>query len=165
MSFDESFWVVAGTAAPVIALAGVISVNDIARTQFKVNDGIIKALIVAHKDEKDEIYQRFDKRGSWIEALRVAQLLNVCLQAGLLAVSLLSLTFHRNLIPAWICVVALTAGVLLLAYAGLAMTRTQESSRLDLRTLENLKKLDDLADWVAAARPGGTDKPPNPGLS
>jgi hypothetical protein len=137
MSFYESFWVVAGTAAPVIALAAVISLNDTARAQFTVNDATSDAFAVARLDATDEMYQRLDKRGSSLDVLRIAQLLNLCLQAGLLAVSLLSLTFHRNLIPAWICVVAPTAGVLLLAYAGLTVTRAQELTRLNLRDLRD----------------------------
>jgi hypothetical protein len=63
MSFHESFRVVAGTAAPVIALAAVVSLSKIIRTQAPVDE---------------------------------------------------------------ICVVAPTAGVLLLAHAGLAVTSAQE---------------------------------------
>lgn len=37
MSFHESFWVVAGTAAPIIALAAVISISEIARTEATVD--------------------------------------------------------------------------------------------------------------------------------
>lgn len=136
MSFHESFWVVVGTAAPIIALAAVISVNDTARTQFAVSDASTTALAIARGDETDGMYRLLDKRENSLVALRVAQLSNLCLQAVLLAVSLLSLLFARNLIPAWICVVVPAAGVLLLAYAGLAVTKAQELTRLEQPRLE-----------------------------
>jgi hypothetical protein len=54
-------------------------------------------------------------------------------------VSLLSLAFQQNLIPVWICVVAPTADVLLLAYAGLAMTSANEKTHKDQRFLKGLE--------------------------
>jgi hypothetical protein len=129
MSFDESFWVVVGTAAPIIALAAVISVNDTARTQFAVSDASTTVLATVRGDETDGMYRLLDKRANSLVAVRVAQLSNLCLQAVLLAVSLLSLSFARNLIPAWICVVVPAAGVLLFAYAGLTVTKAQELTR------------------------------------
>ncbi len=140
MSFHESFWVAAGAAAPVIALAVVVSLNDASQTQFAVGDATDRAFVVAHRDEKDVLYRSLDKRGRSLAALTAAQLVNLVLQAGLLAVSLVSLALHRNLIPAWICVVAPTAGVLLLAYAGLAVTNAQGLMRNYQRALERLEK-------------------------
>ncbi len=139
MSFHESFWVVAGTAAPVIALAAVISLGDTIRTQIKVDSATFDALVVASRGDKmAKDFQHFNERarGS-IVALRMTQLLNLYLQAGLLAVSLLSLAFQRNLIPTWICVAALTAGVLVLAYAGVAVVREQELTRRQQQLIES----------------------------
>jgi len=161
MSFHESFWVVAGTAGPVIALAAVISLSEIARAEATVDNLSIRALVVAHQDETDFYYRLLNKREWSLVALRVAQLLNLCLQAGLLAVSLLSLAFQRNLIPVWICVVAPTAGVLLLAYAGLFVTRAQELTRKNEQILDVLEPVEQGLERVRQAREDAelTDSP------
>jgi hypothetical protein len=139
MSFHESFWVVVGTAAPVVAVAAVISVSEISRAQATVNKASVRALVVARQDKTDTINRLLNMRERGLVALCVTQLLNLCLQAGLLAVSLLSLAFQRNLIPVWICVIAPTAGVLLLAYAGMYVTRAQVLTRSNEEMLKTLQ--------------------------
>ena len=66
-----------------------------------------------------------------------AQVGNLCLQALLLAISLLSVAWQRNVFPVWIAVAAPTVGVLLLAEAGIVMQVAENSAnnqRVDLRS-------------------------------
>lgn len=59
-----------------------------------------------------------DRRLGLLVSFQRVQAVNVCMQAALLSVALLSLAYQTNLVPPWIAVVAAVAGVILLGVAG-----------------------------------------------
>lgn len=145
MAFHESFWLVVGGTAPVIALAAVVSVGDV----FNLRLRIITILLAAESqldrmmwteatterverrlDAQNaprrfrptvvrERLERIQKEGGEVaNTLKVPASLhiaNVCAQAGLLCVALLAIAWQSNLIPPWLAAAAETIGVLLLA--------------------------------------------------
>jgi hypothetical protein len=108
MSFHESFWVVVGTAAPIIALAAVVSTSD----------------AIAIKWRKHSTWHTFPMIPYYLGQM------NVCLQFIVLLASLESLAQAKNAAPpsvaAWIAALGLP---LLLATGMLntAMRRRQEA--------------------------------------
>lgn len=117
VTFHEAVWVVAGTAAPVIALAEVVSLADTVResldffTDFM--DGSLERDHVP-STSRHWLYERRQRQTLWTEGIG---LFNLLLQAALLAVSLTSLAYQTNFIPLWLAIVAAVGGLLLLAAA------------------------------------------------
>ena len=118
MAFHESVWIVAGTAAPVVALAGIISLGDL----MEKNDNFgeqAKALRIMQAREptdaqllqRNMIAARLAGYSTMIYQLFMAQLVNVFLQALLLAASLLCLLNQSNLVPPWLAVIAAFGGL------------------------------------------------------
>jgi hypothetical protein len=68
-----------------------------------------------------------------VKSLALAQMVNILFQALLLAVSLLSIAFHRNLIPARIAVVIPVAGVWALAVTGHTQPFASDEVHKDIR--------------------------------
>ena len=120
MAFHEGFWLVAGTAAPVVALAAVVTLGETLRENIA---SIAEAmpLLDAQVNSADRL------KGSRLttttiratKQLYAVGLSNVLLQAALLAVSLVSLADDANLVPPWIAIVAAVGGLLLLAFSAL----------------------------------------------
>lgn len=126
VAFHEAFWIVTGTAAPVIALAAVVSAGE----AYEQLDRMISAgteASVAHskvRDEpKDEEQVRklaglAEKRAKNLWLTGRVQQLNVGLQAALLAVSLISVGNQHNLVPPWVAVTFAVLGLLFVAVVG-----------------------------------------------
>ena len=115
------FWLVAGTAAPVVALAAVVSLGD-AQREHIASIGKATALIYGEESSGDDRIKGMVLTNKTIKAakrLYSIGLANVWLQAALLAVSLVSLARKGNLVPPWIAIVAAVGGLLLLAYSAL----------------------------------------------
>ena len=116
MAFHETFWVVTGTAAPVIALAAVVSLNDLGKETGRLAESLER--VRRNSSATPEIEALISGAPSPIHLIRQfagQQSMNIFLQAALLTVSLLSIAFQRNLIPVWIAIVIPVVGVLLLA--------------------------------------------------
>jgi len=116
VAFHETFWVVTGTAAPVIALAAVVSLNDLGKETGRMAESLER--VRRNLSATPEIEALISGAPSPIRLIRQfagQQSMNIFLQAALLTVSLLSIAFQRNLIPVWIAVVIPVVGVLLLA--------------------------------------------------
>ena len=111
MAFHEGFWVVTGTAAPVVALAAVVSLSDAGGPGFltvKVDPRMLpldKAFAYAFV----EASARIARWVAWVS------LFNLLLLTALLAVCLVSLAGSVNLVPPWLAIGAAVAGLLLLA--------------------------------------------------
>jgi protein-S-isoprenylcysteine O-methyltransferase Ste14 len=139
VAFHETFWVVTGTAAPVIALAAVLSANDLERETRR----LIAAIDQADDDWRDQVATGIPRpvdllahavhRTGRVKRLALAQMVSILFQALLLAVSLLSIAFHRNLIPAWIAVVIPVAGVWALAVTGHTQPFASDDVHKDIR--------------------------------
>jgi hypothetical protein len=115
VALHEGFWLVAGTAAPVIALAAVVTLGETLRENIA---SIAEAmpLLDAQSNSADRL--KGDRlTTATIRAtkqLYAIGLSNLLLQAALLAVSLVSLADDANLVPPWIAIVAAVGGLLLL---------------------------------------------------
>ncbi len=65
----------------------------------------------------------------------LAQLVNICLQALLLTVSLLSIAYQRNVFPVWIGIAVAVGGVVLLAVTGLGMLAARQLAAAQLASI------------------------------
>src|SRR5450631_6523 len=110
MAFQENYWVVVGTAAPVVALASVIVVGDALR------------LVAAGPDSLEHV-QKGTWRwaasrgisgylGRWVLLLGFA---NLVIQTATLLLALLSLDWRRNALPTPVPDAALVFGLLAVA--------------------------------------------------
>jgi hypothetical protein len=160
VTFHESFWILTGTAAPVVALASVVSLSDLAGQGFRLMDTRrrhpewwpsrewYQPTYWPHKylyELKPEFVRRpgvkyidvdTDRRLSLLVSFQLAQAVNVCMQAALLSVALLSLAYQTNLVPPWIAVVAAVAGVMLLGVAGWITIRGKALYDVEIKDLE-----------------------------
>lgn len=120
MAFHEGFWLVAGTAAPVVALAAVVSIGDALREGIASIAEATPLLDAqansAGRLKGDRLTSTTTRAARRLYALGLS---NLFLQAALLAVSLVSLADDANLVPPWIAIVAAVGGLLLLAFSAL----------------------------------------------
>lgn len=115
MAFHETYWVVTGTAAPVIALAAVVSVGD-----------LINGLNAA-RSELPTITHRLSGAGSrTLNRCRLAatylallQMINVVFQAGLLVASLAAIAHQSGSIADSAAAAIAATGLLIVAAGGL----------------------------------------------
>jgi hypothetical protein len=120
MAFHETFWVVTGTAAPVIALAAVVSAGDADEQVDRLAEATVRLSVAFHKDRDDpDLLEVLDKAGTG-NLLMIAKLqyVNVVIQAVLLAVSLGSIASQRNLISQGWAGGCAVVGILFLALVG-----------------------------------------------
>ena len=119
MAFHETFWAVSAGVAPVIALAAVVSAGQAARDRDRV--------IEANRTVAG--FPAFGTKGNpvirkafigFIELIVVVEvlLLNVALQAGLLAVSLFSIADQANVVLPLIAAWAAIGGIAVLTIGG-----------------------------------------------
>jgi hypothetical protein len=163
VGFHETFWVIAGTAAPVIALAAVVSYSDLRdegtdwsqacdvlrfemsekRKAFQeaIEKGMDETEVRRHEQVLDRmnlesVDQKYRRNAGWVKGL---QLINLVVQATLLCVSLVSVANQANLVTPLAGVVAAVGGVLCLAAVAnwltslKSLTREVSSFREDLR--------------------------------
>ena len=103
----ESFWVVVGTAAPVIALAAIVAFTDIARGA----------------DELDSKYPNLDPE-TISQVLKITisgyvlVFVDVVLQAVTLLLTLLSLAARRDQVPLIVPEIMASLGIVLLLVSG-----------------------------------------------
>jgi hypothetical protein len=133
MVFHESFWVVIGGTAPVIALAVVVSMGELQVPVLRINT-LLRSLGLLASSETVTRKLRSQDLSIKAEAIltvvvrkkvgRINYLLwpmlylalgNLGMQAALLGVGLSSIALHSNLISPWIAVPGETVGVVILA--------------------------------------------------
>lgn len=117
---DDTFWTVAGAAAPVIALAAVVLLGRLYNQSAAMTADIVRTFDRADPDQFDaqaisepSARQRTIKR--WIFGLWLVQGVNLVLQCVLLAFSLVSLADHRNRIGPVVVTWGEVVGIALLA--------------------------------------------------
>ena len=148
VAFHEGFWVATGTAAPVIALAAVVSLADAGRELFST---------------WAEVTNFFSRLGSSTisRAVLLAALgiFNVFLQAALLAVSLVSLADGANSVPDWLAIAAAVGGVMLLAGSslGIAGLRVMAQRGAKRRQEAAEKAEEEEKKWQQAANSDGPE--------
>jgi len=141
MAFHETFWVVTGTTAPVLALAAVLSISDLHRLAERQLDEWLKVSRKVCDPSARTRSEKFDvllhrhlvslrRNGKLAAGLVLLQVLNMAAQAAMLLASLLAIADQRNqgapmewmLIPFF--------GLLALSFAGSHIVGTQfENSR------------------------------------
>ena len=186
MTFQESFWLAASTAAPVIALAAAVAVPDSAtavrmvsvlwfpseaRKRFSqlLEDRNSPSLDKVSKSEPedlegkslDEVYQTLthiplNKLYSRAINNQRLSLFNVIIQAILLAISLTALGYDEDIIPQWAAIILAVGGILLLVQT--LATGAFIRTQLDNRKLD--KGSSPLDDYYR-----NTPSPPNGGAS
>ena len=132
VTYHESFWIAASAVAPVIALAAVVAMSDAAsimgearRAEYSMRMSRILAgarlldeayrrdLAAAQQDRVAEGEAR--GAGKWSLIAWLGTLLNLAIQAALLAVSLWALAYHEDVIRPWVAIIPAIGGIVLLA--------------------------------------------------
>jgi len=130
VSYHESFWLTIGAAAPVIALAIIVSLADSfdMRVFFKIAS--FPERLPAGDDSLASFYRKVirksRRRGGQVYALGLT---NMALQAAMLAVALYSLAQRHDTIPLLLAVIVEPLGVLALAWASLGTIRMHSARR------------------------------------
>lgn len=83
MAFYEEFWVVAGTAAPVIALAAVVSAGSADEQVDRMAEAGVRLAVASHKSHDDpDLLKALEEMGTGnLLTIAKAQYVNVVLQA------------------------------------------------------------------------------------
>jgi hypothetical protein len=120
VTYHEAFWVATAAAAPVIALATVVAGPDADGVGVLAVDRR-SALRMREwqkgKPAPDAILREAKRTTALIISAYLAFLLDLLIQAALLAVSLSALAAGQNVMPPWVAIVMAVAGILILAWA------------------------------------------------
>ena len=135
MVFHETFWAVTGTAAPVIALAAVVSAGDADEQVDRLIEAALRRSDAVHKNRGDpDLVDVLQKAGGAnLGMIAKVQYVNVVIQAVLLAVSLGSIAYQRDLISRGWPGGAAVVGILLLALVAARAVGVKRYSRAMLR--------------------------------
>jgi hypothetical protein len=116
--FHESFWLATAAAAPVIALAAVVLVPEWTRRGAEAAEAAVNAQSRARRagisDDYDHRPERLAKMAQYV---RMAAIVDVCLQAYVLGMSLASIQSQRNEGHPYWFISSTVGGLLLLAVA------------------------------------------------
>lgn len=141
VSYHETFWLAAATAAPVIALAAVVAMPDVSIAAYEIDEAASDAMPAATeahalltqifekahegRDEPFEMRPLTKERVSAVPG--IATFVNVLVQAALLAVALSALATAHNVLPPWVAIVLAVGGILLLTVTTrwVVMTRSK----------------------------------------
>jgi hypothetical protein len=124
MSSHESFWVATAAAAPVIALTAIVALPDTSVVVERVSryrqenknpsiparDRNRQPLIVDYLWSRKMAY-------AWSQLVWMMSVVNLLLQATLLAMSLWALAYDQEVIPPWAAIVFSAGGLLLLTWS------------------------------------------------
>jgi hypothetical protein len=120
VAFHETFWAVSAGVAPVIALAAVVSAGQASRDRDRVIEAsrTVAGFPIPFETEGNPVIRK-----AWIGLIELyvvvqSQLINVAFQAGLLAVSLVSIADQANVVSPSIAVTVAVLGVAVLAIGG-----------------------------------------------
>jgi hypothetical protein len=139
VAFPESFWVVLGAAAPVVALASVVALNEtysqnhewrrrtFARLMQADDQGAAGKLVGRDLQDAWDLYRMIGRMHS----------ANIVAQAALLGSALISLARGSDLVPPYVGAVAEVAGLAVVAFAAM---NSRRAASVGARALS-------LADW------------------
>lgn len=117
VAFHESFWVATGAVAPVIALAAVVALTDAVTILGRVS--VVESAVQQHPYPdswiQDKLARAAQDTRKWALVAGLTTLVNLIIQAALLAVSLSALAYDQDIWPLWLAVILATGGILLLA--------------------------------------------------
>jgi hypothetical protein len=127
VAFHQEFWVVTGTAAPIIAVAAVLSLTD-ATSAIVATRAKVARIIFDPREEFTKgdnplsiLYHGTNRRAAVGYAMTGIQVINLGLQAWLLALSLLSIAYQVNESTIQLAITIPVLGVGLLALTGTVM--------------------------------------------
>jgi hypothetical protein len=114
VSYQESFWLATSAAAPIIALAAMVALPDTADVTFATAREVsrLRQRTAPPDTSRSEIV-KLVYRGL---AVNFGSLINLLVQAGLLAVSLTALEVGVDVMPPWVAICLAVGGLLLLAW-------------------------------------------------
>ena len=118
MTYHDVFWAVVGGSAPVIALAGIVSMSDMMNQAFEWSR-------YTQDRPRREVRQLTERSalGTLAKWSIVTQVTNLALQALVFMFALLSLAAAVNVIPPWIAIVIEVLGLTRLAIGAVALYR------------------------------------------
>lgn len=184
MTFHETFWLATAAAAPVIALAAVVALPDTSglygnhaqRLEGEYKDlsaklrpsiagdtsglaGLLVAAMGVSVDMRDRMVGQAVKSYrvmAWV--VRLAAIVNMLLQAGLLATSLVALAYNLDVMPPWVAIVLAVGGILLLAATVSAVPAYRNmTEHFSERLLNAYKRAGDEGEQAAKQSAHGED--------
>jgi hypothetical protein len=111
VSFHESFWVTVGVAAPVVALASVVSIADLMGARDQVSRSLRTPSPALDSDWLDS---EFIRAGRLAIGAYLVGIINGALQMVALSLALQSLADGRNVVPTTVPQVMAPLGIFLL---------------------------------------------------
>ena len=111
MSFHESFWVTVGAAAPIIALASVVSIADLMGARDRVSPNLPTRSSALGDDWLDSELIRAGRLLIWAYLVGVV---NGALQMVTLSIALQSLADGSNVVPTIVPRIMVPLGIFLL---------------------------------------------------
>lgn len=112
----DTFWVATAAAAPVIALAAVVALPDLTTAEFRVVKRLYDKAIADGVTDSSFFHE--PRAARLLRKARIARgmtMVNVIIQAVLLAVALGALATDQNLMPPLAAIVFAAGGILLLS--------------------------------------------------
>jgi hypothetical protein len=141
VAFHESVWLVVGSAAPIIALAAVVSMSDLVKDTVAGVATTWDALKTADfpLSKWEELDGKVNGSVGSAQLWTRIQIGNVFLQAGLLGLSISCLAWQQNFLPPWVVAVIDFVSLLVMvratygSLAGLASLRrvARQAERTD----------------------------------
>ena len=154
VTFRESFWIVTGTAGPVIALAAIVSLTDAGNQSRELVASVRRIAYQWYSDPQnrpqldalgtplDALIKRTERRAGQVHWCAIMLALIVAVQALFLGISLLSIAYHRNVLPVWLSVLIPVSSVLLLALTARVQVVAASAVRDDIsRTSLELRQV------------------------
>jgi hypothetical protein len=120
--YHETLWSAASAAAPVIALAAVVGLNDITGEAYRATEWSFEHPPLAELDETHQHRLKQLRRG-FNRAQNVAAILglaNISLQTGVLGFALASLASQVDELPVAVAVIFEVVGLMAITVAALA---------------------------------------------
>ena len=114
----ESFWVATSAVAPVIALAAVVALPDVALIgKATVLRDMIQRRQPSDQDRAKQtlLVGEAQNTRKWAWTAWMITLANLIIHAGLLVVSLCALALRQDIMPFWVAIFLASGGILLLA--------------------------------------------------
>jgi hypothetical protein len=118
VAFHDTFWLVAGGAAPVIALASVVTFSEARRLESVSRVDVRVQVQDLPVSVRDRFWKARNRLLNLAQLLAYLQLVNLALQCWMLTTSLMSLAGNTNELPAAVVVAAEIVGIALLAVGG-----------------------------------------------
>jgi hypothetical protein len=124
------FWVVAGTAAPVIALANVVAISDSGSLRDILSDSdsldAVEAILLGRHPVRNKVARLVNMPKRVLKASYI----NFAVEAALLLCSLLSFTYGVDAIPPWVAALLMTASLATVGVTAALISKSSVFKRL-----------------------------------